>query len=179
MGPPALVVIGGLPATGKTAIGRPAAREMRAAYLRIDTIEGAILRGEGRSGLPRGDEGYVIGYELASDQLDLGLDVVVECVNPIATTRDAWLAVGDRARALVIEVDLVCSDVIEHRRRLETREIDVVGITNPRWREVIDRDYERWERDRLMIDTSLVRPDAAARTVLDEVRRRRVSRVSR
>ena len=144
----------------------------------IDTIEGAILRGEGRSGLPRGDEGYVIGYELASDQLDLGLDVVVECVNPIATTRDAWLAVGDRARALVIEVELVCSDVIEHRR-LETREIDVVGITNPRWREVIDRDYERWERDRLVIDTSLVRPDAAARTVLDEVRRRRASRASR
>ena len=172
MGPPALVVIGGLPATGKTTIGRPAAREMRAAYLRIDTIEGAILRGEGRSGLPRGDEGYVIGYELASDQLDLGLDVVVECVNPIATTRD-------RAGALVIEVELVCSDVIEHRRRLETREIDVVGITNPRWREVIDRDYERWERDRLVIDTSLVRPDAAARTVLDEVRRRRASRASR
>ena len=94
MGPPALVVIGGLPATGKTTIGRPAAREMRAAYLRIDTIEGAILRGEGRSGLPRGDEGYVIGYELASDQLDLGLDVVVECVNPIATTRGSPSATG-------------------------------------------------------------------------------------
>ena len=118
MGPPALVVIGGLPATGKTAIGRPAAREMRAAYLRIDTIEGAILRGEGRSGLPRGDEGYVIGYELASDQLDLGLDVLVECVTPIAPPRHAWPAVGDRARAPLIERDLVCSDLLAHRRPL-------------------------------------------------------------
>ncbi|MER7069211.1 zeta toxin family protein [Streptomyces albidoflavus] len=34
---PALVVIGGLPATGKSTVGRAVARRLGASYLRIDT----------------------------------------------------------------------------------------------------------------------------------------------
>ena len=55
-----LVVIAGLPATGKTTLARPLARELRAAYLRIDTIETAILRAQDRAELVTGGEGYLI-----------------------------------------------------------------------------------------------------------------------
>lgn len=168
-----LVVVGGLPATGKTAVARLVAHEMRAAFLRIDTVEDAISRSEGRCELISGDEGYVVGYGLAADQLALGLDVVVECVNPIAVTRDAWLAVGDRTRARVVEVELTCSDRNEHRRRLMTRRFDFTALTAPRWRDVADRDYEPWKREHLVIDTCLLQPDAAAQAVVAEARRRR------
>jgi predicted kinase len=41
---PMLVVVGGLPATGKTTVSRAAAARVGAAYLRIDTIEHAITQ---------------------------------------------------------------------------------------------------------------------------------------
>ena len=43
-----LIVVGGLPATGKTTVSRAAARKPGAAYLRIDTIEQAFVRFAGR-----------------------------------------------------------------------------------------------------------------------------------
>ncbi|WP_019813166.1 zeta toxin family protein [Saccharomonospora saliphila] len=41
---PVLIVLGGLPATGKTTIARPLAAALRAAYVRIDSIEAAAHR---------------------------------------------------------------------------------------------------------------------------------------
>jgi len=43
---PVLVSIGGLPACGKTTVARAVAADMRAAYVRIDSIETAIARAE-------------------------------------------------------------------------------------------------------------------------------------
>ena len=162
MDAPVLVVIAGLPATGKTTLARPLARELRAAYLRIDTIETAILRAQDRAELVTGGEGYAVGYDLAADQLALGLDVVAECVNPLPITRDAWRAAASRRGARIVEVELVCSDAAEHRARLQARTPDIV-----------ERHYEPWGRDRLVIDTSAAGPDEAVRTIADEVRRRR------
>ena len=173
MDAPVLVVIAGLPATGKTTLARPLARELRAAYLRIDTIETAILRAQDRAELVTGGEGYAVGYDLAADQLALGLDVIAECVNPLPITRDAWRAAASRRGARIVEVELVCSDAAEHRARLQARTPDIDGLRNPSWRQVVERHYEPWGRDRLVIDTSAVGPDEAVRTIADEVRRRR------
>ena len=128
MNAPVLVVIAGLPATGKTTLARPLARELRAAYLRIDTIETAILRAQDRAELVTGGEGYAVGYDLAADQLALGLDVVAECVNPLSITRDAWRAAASRRGARIVEVELVCSDAAEHRARLQARTPDIDGL---------------------------------------------------
>ena len=175
MDAPVLVVIAGLPATGKTTLARPLARELRAAYLRIDTIETAILRAQDRAELVTGGEGYAVGYDLAADQLALGLDVVAECVNPLSITRDAWRAAASRRGARIVEVELVCSDAAEHRARLQARTPDIDGLRNPSWQQVVERHYEPWGRDRLVIDTSAAGPDEAVRMIRDEVRRRRGS----
>jgi len=45
---PVLICVGGLPATGKTTIARKLAAELGAPYVRIDTIETAVGRAEGR-----------------------------------------------------------------------------------------------------------------------------------
>src|SRR3954451_5693528 len=88
---PVLVVVGGLPATGKSTIAEHLARLVRAPYLRVDRIEQAIVAYSSLEH-PIGVAGYAVAYSLASEQLALGLDVIVECVNPIALTRDAWAA---------------------------------------------------------------------------------------
>ncbi|WP_290050247.1 AAA family ATPase [Amycolatopsis solani] len=149
--PVGLIVLGGLPGTGKTTVARPLARALGAAYLRIDTIEQALVD-SGELAAPPRAAGYVAGYALARDQLVNGVGVVAECVNPLKLTRDAWRAAG--AGFPVLEVELVCGDVTEHRARVEGREADVPGLRLPTWRDVVAREYEAWDREHLTIDTT-------------------------
>jgi predicted kinase len=156
-----LIVFGGLPATGKTTLARAIAQEMAATYLRVDAIEQAL----GSSGLITGDvgpAGYVVAYALAESNLKLGQNVIADSVNPIAMTRDAWRRVADGASAAIVEIEVICSDPVEHRRRVETRTVDVPGLAPPTWQEIVERDYEPWDRQRAILDT-------ASRSVADSL----------
>jgi predicted kinase len=161
---PVLVVVGGLPAAGKSTLAGCLARRIRAPYLRVDRIEQAIVAWSALTH-PVGIAGYAVAYALASEQLSLGLDVIVECVNPMAATRDAWVSTAAGAAAGVVEVEVVCPDPAEHRRRVETRRSDVEGLVKPTWAEVLEREYEPWIRPRLVIDSVLTPPDRAAAAV--------------
>ena len=163
-GGPVLVVVGGLPASGKSTIGERLARLVRAPYLRVDRIEQAIVAYSPLEH-PIGAAGYAVAYALASEQLTLGLDVVVECVNPVAVTRDAWVATAAAADAAVLEVEVICSDPAEHRRRVLNRPTDVEGLVKPTWEEVLGREYEAWTRRHLVVDSSSMSPDEAARRI--------------
>lgn len=155
-----LVVIGGLPATGKSTIATALAGRTATPYLRVDRIEQAIVAWSPLSH-PLGPVGYGVAYELAQEQLQLGMDVIVECVNPLAATRDGWLDMAATAGAVPIEVEVICSDEAEHRRRVETRTSDVDGLTKPTWSAVLKREYEPWNRERLVIDTATTSPETA------------------
>jgi predicted kinase len=160
-----LIVFGGLPGTGKTTLARRIAEERRATYLRIDTIEQALVA-SGRLGGDIGPVGYIVAYELARANLRLGGTVVADSVNPLAITRDAWREVAATAPSRLAEVEVVCSEPTEHRRRVEDRAADIPGHVQPTWAEVIGRDYEPWDRPRIVVDTAH-RPVSAT---LDELR---------
>ena len=150
---PTLIVFSGLPASGKSSIARALAREIGAVWLRIDSIEQAIRD----SGVVPGsldDAGYRAAYAVAEDNLRLGRDVIADSVNPWMLTRDAWRAVGLRAGARVVEVETICSDQNEHRRRVEARLSEVPNLMLPDWEAVIGRDYHAWDRDHVTIDTA-------------------------
>jgi predicted kinase len=159
-----LVVIGGLPATGNSTIATALAGRIATPYLRVDRIEQAIVAWSPLSH-PLGPVGYAVAHELALEQLRLGLDVIVECVNPVAITRDGWVGTAATAGAVLIEVEAICSDQTEHRRRVETRTSDVEGLAKPTWTEVVEREYEPWTRKRLVIDTARTSPENAARAI--------------
>jgi predicted kinase len=148
-----LIVFGGLPGTGKTTLARLIAGQRRATYLRIDTIEQAI-RASGMLAGEVGPSGYLIGYALAEANLVLGQDVVADSVNPLGVTREAWRRAAANASSPCVEIEVVCSDPAEHRRRVETRETDVAGLQLPSWEAVQRRDYEAWDRPRLVVDTA-------------------------
>ena len=149
-----LIVLGGLPGTGKTTIARALAQRLQAVHVRVDTIEQA-LRSCDVLKADVGPAGYLIGYGVAEDNLRIGKIVVADSVNPLPVTRDAWLAVAERASAKAVEVEVICSDEAEHRSRVETRTADISGHKLPSWQDVVDRDYERWERSHIVVDTAI------------------------
>ena len=150
---PTLIIFAGLPATGKTTLSLELARRIDAVYVRIDSIEQALRD----TGLITGsweDFGYRIGYAVASDNLNVGRTVVADSVNPLRVTRSAWAAVASQAGAVAINVEVRCSDVIEHRRRVETRVSDISGLKLPSWEEVTGREYHTWADEHIVIDTA-------------------------
>jgi len=144
-----LVIFGGLPGAGKTSVARRLAARIDAVYVRIDTIENAI---QASGSIDVRELGYLVAYAVASDNLSLGRTVIADCVNPLRVTRDAWLEVARQASVRAIEVEVVCSNEVEHRRRLEARSHDFRGdpVT---WANRVSRGYEAWDGPHLVVDT--------------------------
>lgn len=153
---PVLFVMSGLPASGKSTLAKFLSKEYDAFYLRIDTVEQAL---RDLCGLDVQGEGYRLSYRIAKDNLALNHNVVADSCNPVDLTRKEWEAVAVESNCRCINVEVVCSDKAEHRRRCETRSEEVTGLHLPSWNEIINRKYDVWERDRILIDTAGKSPE--------------------
>ena len=148
-----LTVFGGLPGTGKTTLARLLARQQGASYVRVDAIEaGLIEAGLALDQTTVGNAGYVVANRTAESCLRAGLDVVVDAVNPVEVAREGWRQLGAELDCVLLFVEVVCSDREQHRRRVAERETDLTGWTLPDWQAVLDREYEPWRGERLVID---------------------------
>jgi predicted kinase len=166
---PTLIIFSGLPATGKTTIARELARQLGATYLRIDSIE-QVLRESEAVTQPINELGYCVAYALAEENLRLGNTVVADSVNPFALTRDAWINVAHRAQVRPAEIELQCSDAIQHRRRVEHRTIDIPGLSLPTWDDVTSREYHPWDREHLVLDTATCSVEECVSMILKSLR---------
>src|SRR3954471_13759810 len=142
-----LIILGGLPGTGKTTIARELGAAIGAVHVRIDSIEQALLESPRITRLY--DESYRVGYAVAEDNLRLGRIVIADSVNPLELTREAWLRVANRAQVPAVEGEIECSDQAEHRRRVEERFGDLPGLPALTWRDILDREYPTWGRQHL------------------------------
>lgn len=148
---PTLYIFSGLPGVGKTALSQSLARRISAAYLRIDSIE-QVLRD--LCAVDVQGEGYELAYRMAADNLRLGISVVADSCNPIGLTRNAWEQVASESNARCVNIEVICSDELEHRRRVESRVSTVTGLKLPTWDEVKNREYHQWTKNRIVIDTA-------------------------
>ncbi len=123
---PILVVIGGLPASGKSTIAAALARRAKTPYIRVDRIERAMVDWS-LLDHPVGPAGYAVAH----------------------------------------------TDPEEHRRRVSARASDVPGLVKPSWTQVMEREYEPWTRDRVLIDSARRSVGDAVAQLVDEITARR------
>ncbi len=161
-----LYIFSGLPGSGKTTLSQLLARRTGATHLRIDTIEQAL---RDLCGIDVGGEGYRLAYRVAADNLRLGLSVIADSCNPIRLTRREWEEVATGAGAAYLNIEVVCSDEVEHRRRVESRESSIPALLLPTWQEVCDREYAPWDADRVVIDTTGRSAEAACAELLAQI----------
>ena len=113
-----------------------------------------------------GPAGYLAGYAVAKDNLRLGLSVVADSVNALQVTRNAWRQVARDAGVPIAEVALICSDSAMHRARVERRQADIPGHKLPTWQSVLERQYDAWDTEPLVIDTARVSVAQAVATIV-------------
>ncbi|WP_298744621.1 AAA family ATPase [uncultured Microbacterium sp.] len=151
-----LIVISGLPGTGKTAVAAEVARAADAIHLSIDTVEGALLG----AGFPRSWTTGVAAYEAvraaAEQNLDLGRVVVVDAVNDSEPARDTWRRAVATTGAPLMFVLLTLDDEVEHRRRLEGRSRNLTNVLEPSWGDVSSRraSFEPWTDVHVRVNAS-------------------------
>ncbi|MBP0481937.1 AAA family ATPase [Sagittula salina] len=144
-----LIVLSGLPGVGKSTVAEVLCDETGALWLRADAIEQA-MRESHMDCADLADGGYAAMRVVAGEALSRGLPVVIDCVNPLAVTRQPWKTLAPASGGLCVE--LFCSDAAEHRRRVEMRHTDIAGFALPDWAAVQARVWEPWD-GALRLDT--------------------------
>ena len=166
------IIFGGLPGVGKSTIAKLLSKKVKAVYLRIDSIEQSIKEAakinEGNKGVVIA-EGYMAACAVAKDNLEIGLTVIADSVNPIEITRNDYRKVATELNISYLEIEVICSDMEEHKTRIETRFSSINGLKLPIWQDVLERDYQPWSTKSITIDTALISETEAVDKVIQEL----------
>jgi hypothetical protein len=85
-----LIVMAGLPGSGKSAVAEAVGRALKLPVLSVDPIEAAMCRAGIERTQPIGLAAYVVAEAVAGDILALGQSVVVDAVNAVEPARQMW-----------------------------------------------------------------------------------------
>jgi predicted kinase len=168
---PTLIVLSGLPASGKSVLAESLSRSLSLAILSIDPIEAAMWR----AGLAKTETGvaaYEVAQALAEEHLRLRHSVIVDAVNPVEAPRAAWRNLAAKHRVSLKIIECVCADEAMLRQRVEARVRNIAGMPEITWARLLQRraEYEAWTDPRLVLDTSRTSPAQLLAQALNYVR---------
>jgi predicted kinase len=141
-----LVVMAGLPGTGKSTIAAAVGAQLGLPIVSVDPIESAILSAGIDAGQPTGLAAYLVTEILVDSVLNSSANgVIVDAVNAVEPAREQWVKLGARhGQRRVRFVEVVCSDEGIHRSRLEARGRQLAHIAEPSWH-AVEQSLDEWE----------------------------------
>ncbi|MCI0689650.1 MAG: ATP-binding protein [Sporichthyaceae bacterium] len=154
-----LILLSGVPATGKSAVADELSRVLPAPVFSVDPIESAILGAGLEQSYVTGLAAYGVAQNLVDTHLALGHTVIADAVNSAEEARAVWRDIADTRGVRLKVVQCVCSDERLHRDRLQARRRNLPPqFPEPTWSDIQrQRDkFVPWLDDHLVIDS--VRP---------------------
>lgn len=164
-----LVVMSGLPGSGKTLLGNALAIALQSPVYSVDSIERGMWRAGVSRDQPTGLAAYAVAQALTEDQLTIGNSVIADAVNLHPAPREVWQRLATAYEAQLVVVEVRCSDEELHRQRLANRDDDVPPVS---WDQVqkMRREYSPWPVETVKVDPTVDELRVLVRTVLAAVR---------
>jgi predicted kinase len=150
-----LIVLTGLPGTGKTEVAEWLAASLGVPVFAKDWLEASVLE----SGVVAREQLGMIGYALLSTlarrQLALGQSAVLDSVASTSSIRTTWRTLAQEFDACWLVIECTCSDSEIHKQRLAQRQRGIPGWAELEWSEVerVQSHFAPWNEERLILDS--------------------------
>lgn len=148
-----LIVMSGLPGSGKSSVANRFAADLGCAVISVDTIERGLHEAGVDASQPIGLAAYAVANRLVDVQLGLGHTVIADAVNHHPEARQAWLDLAAEHGAEIRIIQVVCSDEALHRERLEKRKHELRVVP---WERVVAlrETWTPWPVETETVDTA-------------------------
>lgn len=152
-----LIVVAGLPGTGKSALAEAIGRELWYPVFAKDWLEATLLRCNLipiNAEKSLGFAGYELLTVLAERQLSLEQSVIMDSVVSTESIRTCWRDLASKYSADLRVIECICSNEAVHRERLNHRQRRIPGWQELEWPDVerVRSYYAAWRGERLVLD---------------------------
>lgn len=153
---PLLIVMSGLPGSGKSTIAEQIAEQLKLPVLSVDPIESAIIKSGIAMSFETGLAAYLVAEALADEQLKLGNSVIIDAANVEEEGKGIWRALAAKRGLKPIIIHVFVSDEDLHKKRLESRVRGLHGFSEVKWDKVQARKavFTEWKEPTLKLDSS-------------------------
>jgi hypothetical protein len=82
----------------------------------------------------------------------------------------AWNDVAENNDCICVNIEVICSDEKEHKKRIQIRASEIERLKLPTWEEVKNKEFNLWTTEKITIDTANKSIEASAKELNDIIR---------
>ena len=149
---PSIIIIGGIPCTGKTTLAELLANEFKIPLFSKDKLEAAILRRGLAEKHSLNGVGYELLAELAESEVNQGRSVILDCVASSSRVKEFWSTMISQD---IKYIECICSITAIHKKRVTGRKRNILGWYEITWKDIqnIKETYKPFSKNRLILDS--------------------------